>query len=196
MCSGGRGFMVCSGWAWPHAVVCSGWAWPHGVMCSGWAWLHGVMCSGWAWPHAVFRVGVASCCDVFRVGVAVCRHLRLLVPVLLGYLEVGDPPEESVRLKMLEVLQSTIRLAWPRMASRADALLRSLLRLLVDVSADPGLSDSVRLQLMEGSSASLRLLDAATQRRVQRLLLQVDSRHCSPQVLCCLATVTAEREHT
>uniref|UniRef100_A0A3P9PZ87 TELO2-interacting protein 2-like n=1 Tax=Poecilia reticulata TaxID=8081 RepID=A0A3P9PZ87_POERE len=99
---------------------------------------------------------------VERVGVAVCRHLRLLVPVLLGYLEVGDPPEESVRLKMLEVLQSTIRLA-----CRADALLRSLLRLLVDVSADPGLSDSVRLQLMEGSSASLRLLDAATQRRVQ-----------------------------
>lgn len=57
---------------------------------------------------------LASCCDVFRVGVAVCRHLRRLLPVLLGYLEVGDPPEESVRLKMLEVLQSTIRLAWPR----------------------------------------------------------------------------------
>uniref|UniRef100_A0A087XT66 TELO2 interacting protein 2 n=1 Tax=Poecilia formosa TaxID=48698 RepID=A0A087XT66_POEFO len=133
---------------------------------------------------------------VERVGVAVCRHLRRLMPVLLGYLEIGDPPEESVRLKMLEVLQSTIRLAWPRMASRADALLRCLLRLLVDVSADPGLSDSVRLQLMEGSSASLRLLDAATQRRVRRLLLQVDSRHCSPQVLCCLATVTAEQEHT
>ncbi|XP_032435413.1 TELO2-interacting protein 2 isoform X3 [Xiphophorus hellerii] len=133
---------------------------------------------------------------VERVGVAVCRHLRRLVPVLLGYLEVGDPPEESVRLKMLEVLQSTIRLAWPRMASRTDVLLRCLLRLLVDVSADPGLIDSVRLQLMEGSSASLRLLDAATQQRVQRLLLQVDSRHCSPQVLCCLATVTVERKHT
>lgn len=53
------------------------------------------------------------------------------------------------------------------MASRTDVLLRCLLRLLVDVSADPGLSDSVRLQLMEGSSASLRLLDAATQQRVQ-----------------------------
>ncbi|XP_027872920.1 TELO2-interacting protein 2 isoform X4 [Xiphophorus couchianus] len=104
---------------------------------------------------------------VERVGVAVCRHLRRLLPVLLGYLEVGDPPEESVRLKMLEVLQSTIRLAWPRMASRTNVLLRCLLRLLVDVSADPGLSDSVRLQLMEGSSASLRLLDAATQQRVQ-----------------------------
>ncbi|XP_043968201.1 TELO2-interacting protein 2 isoform X2 [Gambusia affinis] len=133
---------------------------------------------------------------VERVGVAVCRHLRRLLPVLLGYLEVGDPPEESVRLKMLEVLQSTIRLAWPRMASRTNVLLRCLLRLLVDVTADPGLSDSVRLQLMEGSSTSLRLLDAATQQRIQRLLLQVDRRHCSPQVLCCLATVTAEGKHT
>ncbi|KAM4746161.1 TELO2-interacting protein 2 [Anableps anableps] len=133
---------------------------------------------------------------VERVGVAVCRHLRRLERVLLGYLEVGDPPEEASRLKILEALQTTTTVAWPRMPSRVDALLRCLLRLLVDVSSDSRLGDSVRQQLMDGSSASLRLLDACSGGRVQRLLLQVDSSYCSSQVLSCLATVTAERQHT
>ncbi|XP_054895940.1 TELO2-interacting protein 2 isoform X2 [Poeciliopsis prolifica] len=118
-----------------------------------------------------------------------CRHDDVL-RLVLTHMEA----EQKVALR--RVYASALPLYVERMASRADALLRCLLRLLVDVSADPGLSDSVRLQLMEGSSASLRLLDAATQRRVQRLLLQVDSRHCSPQVLCCLATVTAARTCT
>lgn len=49
-----------------------------------------------------------------RMGVAVCRHLRRLERVVLGYLEVTDPPEETSRLKILEVLQKTSRAAWPR----------------------------------------------------------------------------------
>uniref|UniRef100_A0A3Q2SZS5 TELO2-interacting protein 2 n=1 Tax=Fundulus heteroclitus TaxID=8078 RepID=A0A3Q2SZS5_FUNHE len=53
---------------------------------------------------------------VERMGVAVCRHLRRVERVLLGYLEVRDPPEETSRLKMLEVLQRTSKWAWPRLA--------------------------------------------------------------------------------
>jgi len=48
------------------------------------------------------------------MGVAVCRHLRQVELVVLGYLEVRDPPEETSRLKVLEVLQITTRAAWPR----------------------------------------------------------------------------------
>lgn len=45
---------------------------------------------------------------------AICRHLRRLQRVLLGYLEVPDPPEEQSRLKVLQALQNTIRAVWPR----------------------------------------------------------------------------------
>ena len=45
---------------------------------------------------------------------AVSRHLRRVVRVVLGYLEIRNPPEETTRLKILEVLQKTIRTAWPR----------------------------------------------------------------------------------
>ncbi|XP_037536053.1 TELO2-interacting protein 2 isoform X3 [Nematolebias whitei] len=51
---------------------------------------------------------------VERMGVSVCRHLRRVERVVLGYLEVRDPPEETSRLKILEVLQRTTREAWPR----------------------------------------------------------------------------------
>ncbi|XP_047237635.1 TELO2-interacting protein 2 isoform X2 [Girardinichthys multiradiatus] len=130
---------------------------------------------------------------VERMGVAVCRHLQRVERVVLGYLEVRDPPEETNRLMILEVLQRTIKVAWPRMACRVDVLLRCLLRLLVDVSSDSSVGGPVRQELMDQSSASIRLLDACSEGRVQRLLLQLDSRCCSTQVLSCLATVTADR---
>lgn len=60
------------------------------------------------------RVSGCVCFVCVRMGVAVCRHLRRVERVVLGYLEVRDPPEETSRLKILEVLQKTTRAAWPR----------------------------------------------------------------------------------
>uniref|UniRef100_A0A3Q0QVR3 TELO2 interacting protein 2 n=1 Tax=Amphilophus citrinellus TaxID=61819 RepID=A0A3Q0QVR3_AMPCI len=102
-----------------------------------------------------------------RMGVAVCRHLRRLERVVLGYLEVRDPPQETTRLKMLEALQKTARAAWPRMQCRVNVLLRCLLRLLVDVSSDTDLCDSLKQQLMDQSAACIRLLDACSRGSVQ-----------------------------
>ncbi|XP_037339180.2 TELO2-interacting protein 2 [Pungitius pungitius] len=129
-----------------------------------------------------------------RMGVAVCRHLRQVERVVLGYLEVRDPPEETSRLKILEVLQITTRAAWPRVACRVDLLLRCLVRLLVAVVSDCELHVSVRQQLMDQASLCLQLLDACCHGDVQRLLQQVDSSCCSSEVLRCLATVTATTE--
>ncbi|TNN57809.1 TELO2-interacting protein 2 [Liparis tanakae] len=126
-----------------------------------------------------------------RMGVAVCRHLRQVELVVLGYLEVRDPPEETSRLKVLEVLQITTRAAWPRMACRADALLRGLLRLLVAVSSDAELSVSVRRTMTDQTCLCLRLLDGCCHGDLQRVLQQVDSGCCSAEVLSCLATVTS-----
>ncbi|XP_075938619.1 TELO2-interacting protein 2 [Anarhichas minor] len=125
-----------------------------------------------------------------RMGVAVCRHLRQVERVVLGYLEVRDPPEETSRLNILEVLKITTRAAWPRMACRVGVLLRCLLKLLVAVSSDSGLSVSVRQTLMNQTCLCLKLLDGCCHGDVQRLLQQVDSSCCSSEVLSCLATVT------
>ncbi|XP_031164916.1 TELO2-interacting protein 2 isoform X1 [Sander lucioperca] len=129
-----------------------------------------------------------------RMGVAVCRHLRQVERVVLGYLEVRDPPEETSRLKILEVLQRTTRAAWPRMACHVAVLLRCLLKLLVAVSSDCQLSDSVRQKLMNETSVCLKLLDGCCHGDLQPLLQQVDSSCCSSEVLSCLATVTVTTE--
>ncbi|KAA8592862.1 hypothetical protein FQN60_018317, partial [Etheostoma spectabile] len=129
-----------------------------------------------------------------RMGVAVCRHLRQVERVVLGYLEVRDPPEETSRLKILDVLQRTTRAAWPRMACRVAVLLRSLLKLLVAVSSDCQLSDSVRQKLMNETSVCLKLLDGCCHGDLQPLLQQIDSSCCSSEVLSCLATVTVMTE--
>ncbi|KAK5870579.1 hypothetical protein PBY51_003515 [Eleginops maclovinus] len=129
-----------------------------------------------------------------RMGVAVCRHLRQVERVVLGYLEVTDPPEETSRLKILEVLQKTTRAAWPRMACRVAALLRCLLKLLVAVSSDRQLSDSVKQKLMSETSLCLKLLDGCCHGDLQLPLRQVDSSCCCSEVLGCLATITGTTE--
>ncbi|XP_072243246.1 TELO2-interacting protein 2 [Leuresthes tenuis] len=141
------------------------------------------------------RHAYASALPLFidRMGVAVSRHLQRVERVLLGYLEVRDPPEEKLRLKMLEVLQKMTRAAWPRMEQRVLVLLRCLLQLLVNVSSDSQLSASARQQLMDQSAACLRLMDACSHGRVQLLLQQVDSSCCGSEVIGCLATVMTER---
>ncbi|XP_053727256.1 TELO2-interacting protein 2 isoform X1 [Synchiropus splendidus] len=127
-----------------------------------------------------------------RMGLTVCRHLRRLERVLLAYLEVPDPPEEIGRLKVLEALETTIRVAWPRWEGRTGVFVRSLLRLLVDVSSDEQLTDSTKLQLRTRTVACLKLLDVCAQGRVQCLLLQVDSTCCSSKLLDCLPTVWSD----
>ncbi|XP_029915380.1 TELO2-interacting protein 2-like isoform X1 [Myripristis murdjan] len=127
-----------------------------------------------------------------RMGVAVCRHLRRVERVLLGYLEVGDPPDETSRLAALTALQRTVEAAWPRMAGRVCVLLRCLLRLLLDVSSDCEPTAAARQQLMEQSRVCVALLDRCAHTQLQSLLQQVDSSCVSPDVLSCLATVTVE----
>ncbi|CAJ1069592.1 LOW QUALITY PROTEIN: TELO2-interacting protein 2-like [Xyrichtys novacula] len=125
-----------------------------------------------------------------RMGVSVCRHLRRLERVVLGYLEIRDPPEETSRLKILEALQKTIRAAWPRMVCRVSVLLRCLLKLLLDVSSDSQLSDSIRQELMNQTTFCIKQLDMISNGDLQPLLQQVDSSCCSSEVLSYLATIT------
>ncbi|XP_056131777.1 TELO2-interacting protein 2 [Lampris incognitus] len=125
-----------------------------------------------------------------RMGVAVSRHLRRMERVVVGYLEVGDPPEEQSRLWILEVLEKIICVAWPRMEGRVCILLRCLLRLLVDVSSDGQMRVSVRAELTRHACRCLTLLDCCTHGKLQPLLQQVDSSCASDSVLKCFATVT------
>ncbi|XP_046904555.1 TELO2-interacting protein 2 [Hypomesus transpacificus] len=124
-----------------------------------------------------------------RMGVLVVRHLKRVERVVTGYLEVCDGPEEQSRIAILDALEKTIAVAWPRMACRLSVLVRSLLRLLVDVSSEDT-SAAVRQELMDRATRCLLLLDHATKGKVQTLLQDVDSGCASAPVLCCLQMVS------
>lgn len=53
------------------------------------------------------------------------------------------------------------------MASRVDALLRGLLRLLLDVSSDSALSDAVKQKLMSEAALCIKLLDGCCHGNLQ-----------------------------
>ncbi|TTM20203.1 Nuclear receptor subfamily 6 group A member 1-A [Bagarius yarrelli] len=111
---------------------------------------------------------------VKKMGVAIARHLKRLERVILGYLEVSDGPEEKARLSILEVLERTIQVAWPRMECRLSVLARSLLRFLVDVSEE-SLSPELIEELSNRATCCLLLLDHCSRGRLRVELKEVDS---------------------
>uniref|UniRef100_A0A3B3ZRV7 Uncharacterized protein n=1 Tax=Periophthalmus magnuspinnatus TaxID=409849 RepID=A0A3B3ZRV7_9GOBI len=107
---------------------------------------------------------------VDRCGITVCRHLKRLERVILEYLELSDPPDETSRIHILLTLNQTLQTAWPRVNQRrGQQLLKAVLRLLVDVSSDINLKDSVKREIFDQSAASIRLLDVCSNRTLQVL---------------------------
>lgn len=141
----------------------------------------------------VLRRVYASCLPLFvdMMGIAVVRHLKRLERVVTGYLEVPDPLEEQARLTILDTLEKTILVAWPRMECRLGVLVRCLLRLLCDVSEEPLLATPVKQLLMDKASRCLLLLDHCTHGKLQPLFQEVDSSCASASVLKSLEKITA-----
>lgn len=132
---------------------------------------------------------------IHRLGVCVCRHLQRVERVLLGYLEVSNPPLEGSRSSALDALETLLPVAWPRIERRrVDVFLRCLLRLLVDVTSDRLLCTSVKEKLTNQTTRCLTLLNHCSNGRVQSLLQLVDSSCASDPVLRCLEMVTMATE--
>ncbi|XP_054854103.1 TELO2-interacting protein 2 [Eublepharis macularius] len=113
-----------------------------------------------------------------RLSIQISRHLKRLLRVIVGYLEVYDGPEETARLAMLETLKRTIQHAWPRMTSRLTVLLQALLRLMWDAATDRSLTpEPVTAALLQGATDCLLLLDRCSHGQV-KILLQGVQRSC------------------
>ncbi|XP_050972593.1 TELO2-interacting protein 2 [Labeo rohita] len=125
-----------------------------------------------------------------RMDIVIIRHLKRLERVIVGYLEVSDAPEEKARLSILDALQKTLQIAWPRMERRMGSLAQSLLRFLVDVSSE-SLPTELKEQLITQASHCLLLLDHCSKGKLQILLRELDSSCVSEPVLKCIQKVTA-----
>ncbi|XP_056585870.1 TELO2-interacting protein 2 [Triplophysa dalaica] len=125
-----------------------------------------------------------------RMGVVIIRHLKRLERVIVGYLEVSDAPEEKTRLSILDALQKTLEIAWPRMERRMGSLAQSLLRFLVDVSSE-SVPQELKEQLMSKASHCLLLLNHCSKGKVQTLLQEVDNTCVPDPVLMCIQQIPA-----
>ncbi|XP_029112918.1 TELO2-interacting protein 2 isoform X2 [Scleropages formosus] len=125
-----------------------------------------------------------------RMGVVMIRHLKRLERVIVGYLEVSDSPGEQSRLSILDVLEVVLQNTWPRVQSRLGALVRALLKLMCDVTADSGLCSPVaREELLDKATRCLLLLDRYSEGQIRVLLNDVDSSCAHHDVLQCLQRV-------
>lgn len=125
-----------------------------------------------------------------RMGISVIRHLKRLERVIVGYMEVSDAPEEKARLSILDALQKTLQIAWPRMERRRDSLTQSLLRFLVDVSSDSS-PTQLKEKLMTKASHCLLLLGHCSNGKLQTLLREVDGSCVPDPVFKCIQNVIA-----
>jgi hypothetical protein len=73
---------------------------------------------------------------ISKLGITVVRHLRRLVRILGDYLAIYDGPEEQCRFNCLDALCVLMQQAWPRIPGHADAIMKSLVRLIHDMATD------------------------------------------------------------
>ncbi|MEE6516685.1 hypothetical protein FKM82_026360 [Ascaphus truei] len=102
------------------------------------------------------------------LGVGVILHMKKLLCVIVGYLEVYDGPEEEARLCILETLQGTIKHAWPRIPCRLPLLLKTLLKFIYDISCDKSdTPEPVTDALLHSATDCLLLLDRCSKGQVK-----------------------------
>ncbi|XP_041089542.1 TELO2-interacting protein 2-like isoform X1 [Polyodon spathula] len=130
-----------------------------------------------------------------RLGIVIVRHLKRLERVIVGYLEVYDGPEEVARLYTLQALENTIQHAWPRMASRLDVLVKSLLRLIYDVSTDCSPTpQAVREDLLQRAVHCLILLHHCCDQELRTALAGVHRTCPVTRVLECIEKVQQDTQ--
>ncbi|KAM8972421.1 TELO2-interacting protein 2 [Pelodytes ibericus] len=125
-----------------------------------------------------------------RLEIRVVRHMKRLMGVIIGYLEVYDGPEETSRICILETLQGTIKYAWPRIPSKLPILLRALLKLIYEITCEPYPSpEPVVDSLLNGAAECLLLLERCCKGQVKAALKGISSVCNEPKLLKCLRKV-------
>ena len=81
------------------------------------------------------------------LGITVIKHLQITMSLIKNYLEVNDGSKDSARINILRLLEKIILTAWSRMQNHEDAILKMLIKLLIDIAMDE--SDSICITLKE-----------------------------------------------
>ncbi|XP_053574017.1 TELO2-interacting protein 2 isoform X2 [Bombina bombina] len=128
---------------------------------------------------------------VERLGARVARHMKRLLRVIVGYLEVYDGPEEIARLCILKSLQETIKYAWPRIPCRLSLLLKALVKLLYEISCYQN-NEPVTDALCHGATECLLLLDRCSKGQVKVTLAGISSVCKERYLVQCIERVQQE----
>lgn len=111
---------------------------------------------------------------ISRMGVAVVKHSRRLLRLVSTYLETYDGPKEIARLNTLNMLNTFITQAWPRIPHHVPAIAKALLHLIYDVSLDSSLTPvSIKQELIKEARCSLELLQRVAPTQLNSCLHQM-----------------------
>jgi len=130
-----------------------------------------------------------------HMGITILRHFKRLLRVVVSYLEVSDYPEEEARLAILDALNTAMLHAWPRIPHHSSTILKSLLRLLVDVTdAAPHLTIQAYQQLKVKISECLLVLLRCCGKEVEEQLKELTKGVGHREVEDCAANILKEYE--
>lgn len=105
------------------------------------------------------------------MGITLCRHIPRLLRIVTNYLEVYDGHTEEARFGALYILQVIIKETWPRIPHHANTILKSLLKLVYDLSTDYTTTPAqVNEDLLSKATEYGKLLRATNRQKVDALL--------------------------
>jgi len=96
---------------------------------------------------------------VSKLGITAVRHMSQLLRVVSDFLQISDGPDEQCRSDVLEALSVILSETWPRVPGHGDDIMKSIVRLLVDIKRHTDLmSPSARVSLQHRALDCVQLL--------------------------------------
>lgn len=112
---------------------------------------------------------------VEKMGISSVRYLGHTLKVIQDFLEIGDCPQEEARFNMLKLLQSIVRVCWPRIPPYMNDLLKMLMKCLCDLSMDiTSTSEDVKTRLVANITKTLLLIKCLDPAEVTAQLKSLD----------------------
>ena len=127
------------------------------------------------------------------MGIGVVKHLKNILDLVVEYLDIPDTPTEQSRFNILKALNTLILIAWPRIRCHGYILIRSLIKMIHDVSSDcVNTPEETRNKLIADAMECLKLLKVLDTLNMSVLMKAIQETSVSAQCLAVIKDLSSE----
>ncbi|KAL3866385.1 hypothetical protein ACJMK2_043688 [Sinanodonta woodiana] len=125
-----------------------------------------------------------------KMGICVVKHFKVLMRIIPEYLGVYDGPEETARENVLKLLDTLLRIAWPRIPYHSQRLTTCLIMFINEITTDKTATpQEVKDRLVKQAAECLHLVYSLNSDREHSWIENIPEEYLSEKCVEILKTI-------